>query len=109
MQFGDGLGAAIPAQALHTAGNGAGGDEHDFFFVALELGDLFGPGVDGLKVQALAVIGDQSAANLDHQAFGLGDAGSGGHGAFLFVLEQHGEGGGRTRVPLNRPHLPRLG
>ncbi|MNT43837.1 hypothetical protein D3C72_1803280 [compost metagenome] len=66
------LGALVPAQALHALGNGAAGDHDDFALdavIAMHQGSkLAAPFGDGAFIQALAFVGDQTGADLDHDA-----------------------------------------
>ena len=73
--FMNGLWAAAPAQALHAAGDRAGGDENDFASLFAQAGDLASPVADGIQVEACAVVGDECRADLDDQALGVGEAG----------------------------------
>src|SRR5574343_699981 len=69
------LRALFPAEALHAAGDGAGGDQNHFLAVAAQGADLAGPVVDCGEVEAGPVVGDQRRAHFDDQALGLGEAG----------------------------------
>src|SRR5574343_240865 len=70
--FMNGLWATAPAQALHTAGDGAGGDEHNLTSFAAQRCDLARPGADGGKVETAPVVGDERRADFDDEAFGVG-------------------------------------
>ncbi len=64
-----------PAQTIDALGDGAAGDQH-YFLVLLDQGrDLFSPAGQAGMIQAAAVVGDQAAADLDHDALGEGDDG----------------------------------
>jgi hypothetical protein len=93
--------ALAPAKALHATGDGTGGDENDLLARLAQLGDLSRPFVDGAKVQAFAVVGDERRSGLDDQSFCVGDAGAGHDSGFvLLVCEQvFGEGGGDCSAP----------
>jgi len=62
------LRAPAPAKPAHTFGNRAGRYEHNVFAGLAQGRDLFRPGMDGRKIQAATVIGDQRAADLDYPA-----------------------------------------
>ena len=71
LQFMDGLGACVPAQALHAFGNRAAADHDDFTPVLDQGSQLLRPLADGLGIQAAAFVGHQTRPDLDHNAPGV--------------------------------------
>ncbi len=75
LQFTQGDWPFRPTQTLHTLGDGAAGDQHDFLALLDQRGDLARPARQAGQIEAAAVIGDQAAADLDDDARGEGDDG----------------------------------
>jgi hypothetical protein len=60
-----------PAQTTHPFRDGTRGNNHHLDAVFNQLGDLIHPQTQGRHIQATAIVGQQSASDLDNQATGL--------------------------------------
>ena len=57
-----------PAESQHAFGDRAARHEQHLAAVGHEAGDLLGPALDGARIQAPPLVGDQGAAHLDDDA-----------------------------------------
>ena len=68
LQFVHRLGSGRPAQPLQPFGNRAGRHQHHLLAPAGQVGDFAGPARQRGVVQTLAIVGDQTGADLDDNA-----------------------------------------
>jgi hypothetical protein len=78
-------GTLLPAQTLHTFGNGTGRNQYDFAALSTQGGNLVRPIADGSGIQSFALVGDQTASHFNDNTLGL-EQGS-FHRGKIIVLE----------------------